>query len=252
MNKLLVLSSILLLQSCGFSFVETGSVGVRTSMGKVVESGIPEGIVFHTPFSNTIHDVDVTLQSLNVTTEAYTKDIQQVTVGLTINYFYNPTQSEYIFRNGNKDYAAKIITPVVLEKLKEQVGKYQAEELISKRDEVGRKLNVDLKESLNGYHINLSQITLGNFDFSDVFEKSIESKQVALQRAKEAANKTEEVLQQKAQQILIAQGEAESMKIKANALVQNKNLIEYEAIQRWDGKLPQYMLGNSTPFINVK
>ena len=48
-----------------------------------------------------------------------------------------------------------------------------------------------------------------------------------------------------------AQAEAKSMAIRAQALSQNKSLVQYEAVQKWDGKLPQYMLGNSVPFINV-
>ena len=42
------------------------------------------------------------------------------------------------------------------------------------------------------------------------------------------------------------------MAIRAQALTQNKNLVEYEAVQKWDGKLPQYMMGNSVPFVHLK
>ena len=41
------------------------------------------------------------------------------------------------------------------------------------------------------------------------------------------------------------------MEIKAAALAKNKGLTEYEAVQRWDGKLPQYMFGGSVPMVNV-
>lgn len=41
------------------------------------------------------------------------------------------------------------------------------------------------------------------------------------------------------------------MEIKSEALSKNKGLTEYEAVQKWDGKLPQYMLGGATPFINL-
>jgi hypothetical protein len=27
--------------------------------------------------------------------------------------------------------------------------------------------------------------------------------------------------------------------------------VNYEAVQKWDGKLPEYMLGNSVPFIDL-
>ena len=41
------------------------------------------------------------------------------------------------------------------------------------------------------------------------------------------------------------------MAIRANALAQNKALVEYEAVQKWNGKLPIYMMGNAIPFINL-
>jgi 4-diphosphocytidyl-2C-methyl-D-erythritol kinase len=42
------------------------------------------------------------------------------------------------------------------------------------------------------------------------------------------------------------------MKIKSAALSQNKNLVEYEAVLKWDGKLPEMMMGGgSVPFINL-
>lgn len=46
--------------------------------------------------------------------------------------------------------------------------------------------------------------------------------------------------------------ELEGIGIKSEALTRNPKITEYEAIQKWDGKLPTYMLGNSTPFINIK
>ena len=35
------------------------------------------------------------------------------------------------------------------------------------------------------------------------------------------------------------------------ALTQNKALVEYEAVKKWDGKLPEYMMGGAMPFINL-
>ena len=54
------------------------------------------------------------------------------------------------------------------------------------------------------------------------------------------------------QKIIASEAEAKSMAIRAQALTQNKNLVEYEAVQKWDGKLPQYMMGNSVPFVHLK
>ena len=75
---------------------------------------------------------------------------------------------------------------------------------------------------------------------------------IAVEQAKEAKNKTVRIEEESKQQIIQAQAEAESMRIRANALTQNKNLVEYEAVQKWNGKLPEYMMGGTMPFINIK
>ena len=66
-----------------------------------------------------------------------------------------------------------------------------------------------------------------------------------------AENKTKRVQEEARQKVIAAEAEAKAMQIRAEALAQNKNLTEYEAVQKWDGKLPQYMMGNTVPFINM-
>lgn len=88
-------------------------------------------------------------------------------------------------------------------------------------------------------------------NYSDVFERAIESKVTAEQEALKAKNKTVQVEEEAKQKVIAAQAEAKSMAIRAQALSQNKSLVEYEAVQKWDGKMPQYMMGNTVPFINI-
>jgi regulator of protease activity HflC (stomatin/prohibitin superfamily) len=50
-----------------------------------------------------------------------------------------------------------------------------------------------------------------------------------------------------------AKAEAEAMQIKSQALSSNPGLAQYEAVQKWDGALPQNMYGGGAiPFIGVK
>ncbi|MBK3446040.1 SPFH domain-containing protein [Pseudomonas lactis] len=52
--------------------------------------------------------------------------------------------------------------------------------------------------------------------------------------------------------ILKAQGEAESLNIRGEALRKNPGVVELNAIEKWDGKLPVYMTsGTATPFISI-
>jgi regulator of protease activity HflC (stomatin/prohibitin superfamily) len=74
---------------------------------------------------------------------------------------------------------------------------------------------------------------------------------IAEQKAQEAANYTQRVREEAEQKLISAKAEAEAMEIKSQALAKNKGLVEYEAVQKWDGKLPTYMGGNSVPMINI-
>ena len=90
-----------------------------------------------------------------------------------------------------------------------------------------------------------------NIDYSDNFEKAIEDKVIAEQKAQEAVNNTKRIQEEAQQTVIAAKAEAEAMEIKSQALAKNKGLTEYEAVLRWNGELPQYMMGNTVPFINL-
>lgn len=53
--------------------------------------------------------------------------------------------------------------------------------------------------------------------------------------------------------LLKSRAEAESIRLRADALSQNARLVELNAVEKWDGKLPVNMYGSApVPFINLK
>ena len=86
----------------------------------------------------------------------------------------------------------------------------------------------------------------------------IESTQKTAQRENEVAQSKAEAdkLEQTARgeansKLLLAEAEAKAIKIKGDALSDNPKLVELSAVEKWNGVLPQYMMGSSTPFINM-
>jgi hypothetical protein len=80
----------------------------------------------------------------------------------------------------------------------------------------------------------------------------VEQKVIAQQKAIEEQNRTKQIEEQARQKVLSAEAEAKSIQIRAQALERNAKLVEWEAVQKWNGVLPQYMLGSgATPFINL-
>ena len=100
-------------------------------------------------------------------------------------------------------------------------------------------------------YISVTDFQITAINYSDVFERAIESKVTAEQEALKAKNKTVQIEEEAKQKVIAAEAEAKSMAIRAQALSQNKSLVEYEAVQKWNGEMPQYMMGNSVPFINL-
>lgn len=109
----------------------------------------------------------------------------------------------------------------------------------------------NLNKNLGGKYFQNISFQLIDIDYSKKFEGAIEDKVIAEQKAQEAVNNTRRVTEEANQQVITAKAEAEAMEIKAAALAKNKGLTEYEAIQKWDGKLPQYMFGGSVPMVNI-
>ncbi len=53
--------------------------------------------------------------------------------------------------------------------------------------------------------------------------------------------------------LIIAEAEAKAITVRAEALRSNKDIIQLNAIEKWDGKLPVYIGGEAPiPFINVQ
>lgn len=156
---------------------------------------------------------------------------------------------------GNNDLVkTKLIDPALQEAVKSVTAKYTAEQLITKREEVTSAIQVQLRNKLQPSGIEVDGFNVINFDFSTSFNAAIENKVTAEQNALAAKNKLDQVKYEADQRVAEADGEAKAIAIQA-AAIQNQGgaaYIQLKALEKWDGKLPTYMLGGSSvPFINI-
>ncbi len=248
----IIILLILFIVFCNpIAMVGVGERGVKVTLGVVAEQSYPEGIHFVTPFISKIVSMDVKTQKRDITTSVYTKDIQQAKISYVINYNLQPENAYKMYRQVGWSYEDKILMPVVEGTIKDVIGKWNAQDLVANREIATKEILTKLQNHLIDNFINVTDFQITSINYSDVFERAIESKVTAEQEALKAKNKTVQIQEEAKQKLISAEAEAKSMAIRANALTQNKALVEYEAVQKWDGKLPQYMLGNSVPFINL-
>lgn len=123
------------------------------------------------------------------------------------------------------------------------------------------KVNEIVKKQAFQTGIEVDKIYLvGSFELPQTVINSINSKIQASQNAMKVENevataraeaqKTIVEAQARGQQILInAESQAKANKILADSLT--KEFVSYQAILRWNGKLPRFTGANAIPFINV-
>ena len=234
-----------------FVMVGPGERGIKIRLGEVEQESYGEGLHFIFPFIQKFKTMNVKTQKMTLNTAVYTKDIQQAKITYVVNFNVQPENVNKLFQEVGVDYKNTILVPVVEGTIKDIIGKWNAQDLIANREAATRDIATKLKEQLTPRYISVTGFQIVDINYSEVFERAIESKVTAEQDALKAKNKTVQIEEEAKQKLISAEAEAKSMRIRATALTQNKALVEYEAVQKWDGKMPQYMLGNSVPFLNI-
>jgi prohibitin 1 len=215
--------------------VGTGQVGVVTQYGRVTGRELTEGMSFVAPWGiNNVATYDVKVQKESVTSTAASEDLQDVSSEIVLNYSIERNSVSKVHQTIGVGYVDKIISPAINEVFKASSAEYTASELITKRSELKSVAQKALTERLSPYGINVSQLSIVDFKFSDNFSKAIEEKQVAQQNAERAKFNLD-----------AAYTDAQAQKAQSETLT--AEYLQKQAIEKWDGKLPTY-LGSDTVF----
>lgn len=221
-------------------FVDTGKIGVVTSFGQVTNRELGEGFSWVAPWGfNSVTEYDIKVQKETASTTAATKDLQDVTAEVVLNFKLNRGDVSKIHQTVGAEYKDKLISPALSETFKGASSKYNAGELITERAALKADVNKELKARLEKYGIVVEDVSITNFKFSDSFSKAIEDKQVAQQNAERAKFNLE-----------AAKTDAEAQKAQSETL--SSEYLQKLAIDKWDGIMPQYVGGDSVFNIPLK
>ena len=290
MNKKVIIGAVAvaLLASVsflGFEQVNAGYRGIKLVWGKVVSESLPEGLYFYNPISSNIVTMDTRLQKRTTRLETYTKDIQQTTMDITVNFYIDPNNVHILYQRIGKEYVSTLIAPALLSSVKDVVGKVEADKFINNRELVTEEIKQKLSASLNGTHVVIQSVSIEDIAFSAAFEAAIEAKQIATQEAIKSQNETVRVEEEGKQQVIQARAESDSKKAqsdadayaieveskakaeairqmglaeaeaireKSKALAQNAKLVELTKAEKWNGELPQNIYGAApVPFLDL-
>ena len=237
-----------------FGTVDTGYRGVVIHLGNPTGEIKDQGFYWKAPFITDVVEMSVQVQKTEVEASAASKDLQDVTTKVALNYRLDPASVGTLYQDVRKDYDIKLVQPRLQESVKAATSQYTAEELVTKRSEVRDKIEMNLRDKLLSYGIIVDQVNIVDFSFSQSFNAAIEKKVTAEQDALAAKNKLEQIKFEAQQTIESAKAQAESIKIQAEAVNSQggADYVSLQAIQKWNGQLPTQMIpGSTVPFINV-
>ncbi len=242
--------------------VPAGSTGVVVTLGKVSENVMQEGLNFKLPLVQQVVKISNKIQVVEIDTDSVSKDLQQISSTLAVNYRIGYNDSANIYKNIGNSYESVVLLPAVQESVKSVSAKYTAEELITKRAQVSDEIKLAIDAKVSDYGIIIEEFNLVNFGFSAEFNEAIEAKQVAEQNLITTKTEQEQALvvaNAEAQKKIIAaeaqakatmteaQAQAEANEILADSLT--SEVIEYQKVQKWNGELPLSTSGNT--FMNI-
>lgn len=255
-----------------FCKVDTGYVGVVSHFGKVADTPLDPG--FHTKnWFDHVNLMDTRTQRLTFKFSAFSSDIQQVDVNVTLNYNIDKINAVTLYKELGVGFEDTIITPRVTEAAKIVFSRYSAEAIVANREKLSGEVLGIVMEDLNPYGINATAIAIEDIDFTDAFTNAVEAKQVATQEKLTAQTEQDRLtMQAKAEadrrkiaaetaaEVARIEAEAEAYAKEVNAAAEaeaNKKvaesltdeLIEYTKIQQWNGALPR-ISGEATPIIS--
>jgi prohibitin 2 len=248
--------------------VQAGNVGVVTLFGKVDRNNIAEGMHIINPFS-VVTEMSTKVQKAEEKHDAASKDMQNVHAQFTLNYRLLATKATSVYQKIGMDYAAIIITPATQEVLKAVLARYAAAEILHERHKIKTEVQTDLAKWLIKYGIKLEECAIANIGFDGQYEQAIKNKQV---REQVAEQKRYELVQaEREAQIAAAKakGEADAVREQAKGAADalevrgaaeekynrrvaaslSSTLLRQQYLTRWNGALPQYLLGENTAIL---
>lgn len=229
---------LIILSASSFYTIDTGERGVILRFGRLTTIA-DEGLNVKVPFVDEVKKLSIRDQNLSLHTEVSSSDIQTIAVDVSLVYSLDSKRVDKIFQTYGMDIENTLIRPTLSEKINAVIAEYPIETFVEKRAEISNRINTTFANQVTGSGIKVKSLLITNHDFSDDFNKAIEDKKIAEQGALTAKFTLERM-----------KLEAEAQKVKQASL--SPMVLQEMAINKWDGKMPQYFSGAQLPFITIK
>src|SRR5215210_107763 len=271
--------------------ISPGYVGIVFDKANhnVTAGALEPGWALINPFTQALQEYPITIQNYSMvekSTEGQTagddsikvqsNEGQQINLDVVIQYQVIKEESGLLYQDWGGAEIAVVEDRVVRQYTRSQVpvvaSKYGWEEITSaKRDVINNEISTGLQAEFAKRHMRLVSFAVREVHLPDSLQKALDAKIQAQQQAEQQKYQLAQAKVKAEQDVAQATGEANALKAQAEGEASatltrakaqaeaNKQLaqsltpalIQYQQLQRWDGKLPVFSGGGATPLIDA-
>ena len=212
------LGFILLLILCGLRIINQWEVGVVFRFGKVIKE-LNAGLKWVIPIIDSIYRADMRIRTMDVQPqEVMTKDSVPTKIDAVVYYKIFDAKKSIL---AVEDFE-KASTLMAQSKLRDVVGQYDLDTLLSKKDSIAKEILKILQLPTDDYGVNIVNVEIKNIEIPDNMKRAM---------AKEA-----EAMREKRARLIKAEAEQEaSLKFKeaADIISSNPSALMLRQLQTW-------------------
>ncbi|BDQ28482.1 prohibitin family protein [Helicobacter ailurogastricus] len=223
-----------------FMVIQSGEIGIKVTAGRYDPIPLQPGIHFFIPLVQDVLVIDTRVRTINF---SRTEDMGivgknqgifrndainvmdsrglTVSIELTVQYRLNAQTTPQTIATYGLSWEQKIINPVVRDVVRSVVGRYPAEDLPIKRNEIAALINTDINKEVSklpNAPVQLTSIQLREIVLPAKIKEQIEKVQIARQESERVKYEVEKAKQEAQKAAALAKGEADANRIKAQGI----------------------------------
>ena len=201
-----------------FHTVEAGQIAVVKHLGEAREVRTA-GTYFDFWVTETYEYYDAKVQNMSLTTMAYSKDAQTMSIAMNVQYKIDESKViDIVNQYGTIEMLENRIEAIAILKTKDTLTSYSAMNIIETRSQISTLVEETVKGAVDEeYCVEIVAVALTNIDFSDAFEKTVEDKMIAEQEKLKAEYEKETAIVNAEKELEVAKLEAQAKLERAKA-----------------------------------
>jgi regulator of protease activity HflC (stomatin/prohibitin superfamily) len=256
--------------------IQPGNVGIifDQSSHEIQQDPLKPGWAFINPFTQNIRQYHVTLQTYSMlyrgesgddSIKVQSQEGQQLNLDVVIQYQVKSDEVTALYLEWGGANITKVEDEIVRQYTRSQVpaitAQYKWEEITSgKRLEISELIRDSLREEFSNHHLELVSFGIREVHLPGSLQKALNNKIQAQQEAEQQKYQLDQARVKADQARVEAEGEANAIRIRAEAEADSNkvlansltpDLIRYQQLKQWDGKLPMFQGSSALPFIDT-